>query len=165
MKIISLTRGLQTIVDDEDYDFLMQWKWRALKAKRKKTTQVWYAYRTTSRPNRKSVYMHREVMIRSGIENPQQCDHEDSNGLNNQRKNLRHATASQNRWNMRKRTGCSSQFKGVYWHKKTKAWMARIAQFGKYHYLGLFNNESDAAKAYNDAALRLFGDFANLNSQ
>lgn len=151
------------LVDDEHYDFLMQWKWRACRAKRKQTPNAFYAIRTTPRPNRKCIAMHREVLRLSGFLDFPQCDHIDSNGLNNQRSNLRPATASQNRWNMRKREGRTSKYKGVYWHKKTRKWMARIGHLYKHKYLGNFTNEIDAAKAYDSAAIKLFGEFAFLN--
>jgi len=163
MKTIPLTQGKHAMVDDVDYDFLNQWKWRVLKAKRKKTKQVWYAHRTTQRPNRKPVYMHREVLIRSGCLKFKECDHFDDDGLNNTRQNLRAATSSQNKSNMRKRIGCTSRFKGVYWHNKRKKWMAKISCLGKSYWLGVFKNEKDAAKAYDYAALRHFGEFARLN--
>lgn len=163
MKQIPLTQGKYATVDDEDYDFLIQWKWRALKATRKQVRCVWYAHRTTARPNRKGVYMHQEVLRRCGFEKVQQCDHLDADGLNNQRKNLRPATSSQNRWGMRKRSGRTSQFKGVYYHKVSKKWMSRIGYLSKHYFLGVFANEIDAAKAYDAAALFYFGEFARLN--
>lgn len=161
--MITLTQGKVALVDDVDYEFLGQWKWRALKANRKDLECAWYAIRTTARPNRKCIYMHREVLRLAGFSEVPQGDHQDANGLNNQRLNLRPATSNQNHWNRRKRNGCSSQFKGVYWHKKTKKWVARIFCLGKYYFLGTFDDEMDAAKAYDTAAIQRFGEFANLN--
>lgn len=163
VKKISLTQSQRAMVDDEDYEFLNQWKWRALKTRREKPQRAWYAYRTTARPNRKSVYMHQEIMRHHGFLNVIQCDHKDADGLNNQKSNLRPATSNQNHWNRKKRSGCSSKFKGVYWHKKQNGWMARIFCLGKYYYLGMFEKETDAAKAYDSAAIRHFGEFARLN--
>ena len=57
----------------------------------------------------------------------------------------------------------SSKYKGVCWHKKAQKWMAHIKLNGKLRYLGLFVQEQDAAEAYNEAATKLFGVFANLN--
>lgn len=159
MKTIKLTQGHYAMVDDEDFEFLNQWKWRVLKAQRKNTPPVWYAHRTTPRPHRKAVYMHREVLRRFGFEQFQDSDHKDGNGLNNQRDNLRPVTRSQNLANARKKTGCTSRFKGVYWHKTTNKWMARIDRA----YIGTFSDESDAARAYDDAASIRFGDCARLN--
>lgn len=163
MKEIVLTRGKCAVVDDEDYEYLNQWKWRALRAVRKTTEVTWYAFRTTARPNRKSVYMHREVIASCGFTECPQCDHADSDGLNNQRKNLRSSTANQNHWNRRKSSGCTSQFKGVYWNRKFGKWMARIFCLGKHHYLGMFVDESEAAKAYDTASVHYFGEFARIN--
>lgn len=163
MKSIQLTQGHHATVDKKDFKFLNQWKWRALKAKRKNAPPTWYAIRTTPRPNRKCVYMHREVMRLRGFTEFSQVDHRDGSGLNNQRKNLRAATAPQNHWNRRKGAGCTSQFKGVYWHKKLKIWMARIYCLGKHYYLGIFKKEKDAAKAYDAASVLHFGEFARLN--
>jgi hypothetical protein len=82
--------------------------------------------------------------------------------------NLRLATASENQINSKKHkeiTGkqCSSQFKGVSWDKHAKKWQARVMFQGKRNYLGLFINETDAAKAYNEAAIKFFGEYALLN--
>jgi hypothetical protein len=91
------------------------------------------------------------------------CDHKDSNTLNNRRENLRECSAAQNLQNTRKRPGLSSRFKGVYWDKKNRKWMARVQHNRKWHYLGRFENERTAAKAYDALAKDLFGDFAKLN--
>ena len=163
MKTITLTRGKVAVVSDEDFEFLNRWKWRAMRAGRKQTKCVWYAHRTTERPNRKGIYMHREVLRRCGSQESHQCDHLDSDGLNNQRQNLRPATASQNRWNMRKRTGRSSRYKGVYWNRKAEKWFSRIMFRATYKWLGSFDSEIAAGKAYDAAAVRFFGQFARLN--
>jgi len=57
----------------------------------------------------------------------------------------------------------TSRFKGVFWHKKTRRWIAGITISGKNIYLGSFRDEEDAAHAYDVAALRYFGFFACLN--
>jgi len=163
MKTIQLTQGKVALVDDDDYDFLSQWKWHSLKAKRKQSDTVWYAIRSTPRPNRKTIYMQREVAARIGFTNTPEVDHEDRDGLNNQRHNLRPCTVSQNRWNAIKRSGRTSRFKGVYWNKKGGKWMARIFHLGRHHYLGMSDNEIEAARAYDDAAVHHFGEFARLN--
>ena len=88
-------------------------------------------------------------------------DHIDHNGLNNKRSNLRICTMAQNAANRRKVKG-SSNFKGVSWHKRHQMWQAKI-QRGKWSHLGYFNDELEAAKAYDKAAKDLWGEFAKLN--
>jgi hypothetical protein len=90
-------------------------------------------------------------------------DHIDRNRQNNTLCNLRLATKAGNAANSKKRNGCLSLFKGVSYIKETGVWYAFIGQNGKKVHLGCFALETDAAKAYDDAARRLFGEFANTN--
>jgi hypothetical protein len=90
-------------------------------------------------------------------------DHEDGNGLNNQRANLRPATQSQNLANQRKRPGLTSQFKGVRWYGKLTPWRASISIGGRRVHLGSFITEEAAARAYDAAALAEWGEYARLN--
>ena len=155
MKKIPLTRGKFANVDDIDFDYLSQWRWRLDKDG--------YAISQTSRTQgpRKSLKMHRIVLSRKlDCELSQQVDHRDRYRLNNRRSNLRLASYSEQRANARVRTG---KFKGVYWYKPLKKWHAQITCKGKRQHLGYFDDPIEAAKAYNKAAKILFGEFANLN--
>lgn len=155
-KLIPLTQGKFAIVDAEDYDQFSQDKWFA------KRRRGWvYAARTTSRstPQRRTVWMHREIINAS---KGMMCDHKDHNGLNNSKSNLRLCTNSQNQQNQKPRTTGTSKYKGVNWHKNNK-WQARIGFNGRRIYLGLFDNQIDAAVAYDRKAVELFGEFACLN--
>lgn len=152
MKRIPLTRGMFALVDDADFELVNQFKWCAHKCR-----NTFYAARNVILPDGRSITQHMHRFLLTGVS---RIDHEDGNGLNNQRDNLRPATASQNGANRLKAVGeHSSLFKGVYWHKDSGKWMARI----KTIFLGKFKNEIDAAFAYDRAAKRHFGEFVKLN--
>lgn len=157
-KEIPLTQGKIAIVDAADYEWLNQWKWCAWKVK---THHTYYAIRT-QRINGKNttIRMHRLILDAKGGE---QADHIDGNGLNNSRDNLRIATPLQNTHNSRRPINNTSGYKGVYWHKRTGKWMARININNKRKHLGLFTSPEEAAKAYDTAALELHGAFARTN--
>lgn len=138
------------LVDDEDYERVNQFNWYA-----KKQENLFYAIRHIER--HKIIFMHNIIVGFKGV------DHIDGNGLNNQRNNLRKATQQQNMMNKQSRKNSSSRFKGIYWYKQTKRWMARITFNQRIFYLGYFTSEIQAALAYNKKALELFGEFAKLN--
>jgi hypothetical protein len=161
MKEIQLTKGKVTFVDDKDFEWLNQWKWQANKQTYKNITNF-YAVRSGKRINGKrlGIKMHRFILnAPKGIE----VDHRDTDGLNNQRYNLRLCTCQQNNMNINPYRGCSSKYKGVGWHKKNKKWQVQIALNRKSKHLGYFVSETEAALAYNFAATKLFGEFARLN--
>lgn len=90
-------------------------------------------------------------------------DHKDYNKHNNLRSNLRLATRSQNMANRPAPKQNSSGYKGVRWHNRRSKWQARITVNYKEIHLGYFDNIEEAAVAYNNAAMKFFGEFAYLN--
>lgn len=93
-------------------------------------------------------------------------DHINRNGLDNRKANLRPVTRAQNTLNRLykfKRKDSPSKYKGVTWHKYTKKWQAQICYAGKHKFVGYFNDEIQAAKAYDAAAIKYHKDFAVLN--
>jgi hypothetical protein len=90
-------------------------------------------------------------------------DHKNGNTLDNRKVNLRKSTHSQNLANRGLQRNNSSGFKGVTYDKSTFGWKARIQVNGKYVYLGQFKEKIKAAIAYNNAALKYFGEFAVFN--
>ncbi len=152
MKEILLTRGYVALVDDADYEWLSQWKWSALTSG---TSKRVYASRHGG------ILMHREIL---GLRKGQKGDHKDLNGLNNQRSNLRKATTQQNNANVLPRSG--RKYKGAYLShqgKLRKPWYAMITVNRKFTWIGCFETEIEAAKAYDKAAAKAFGEFARLN--
>ena len=153
---IKLSRGLFAIVNGRDFLKLYMFKWFA-----KGDGGTFYAIRTFYENGRKKqVSMHRQIM------NPTEgfcIDHRNHIGLDNRRINLREATQTQNSHNRRKSTTCSSIYKGVVWKECHKKWRASIKVNGQTISLGYFDNEIDAAKAYDAAAKEHFGKFASLN--
>ena len=155
MKEIKLTLGKVAVVDDDLFDYLNKWKWTA-----KKHRNTFYARRNIKLEGgkQKDIKMHRLIM---GVTDPSKIiDHRDNNGLNNQRSNLRLCTLSQNQHNRQSNIG-ASKFKGV-WKSKNR-WRAEIVSDGTKKRLGSYIKEEEAAKAYNEAALKYHGEFARLN--
>lgn len=160
MRQILLTRGKFALVDNADYAWLSQWKWFA-----SQTRFLYYARRGTPvvKDKRAGENMHRLILgLQPG--DKRQCDHIDGDGLNNQRSNLRICTATQNQQNTRKQKSGSSRYKGVSRYPGNRKWRSQIQVSGKTIHLGYFSSEKAAAIAYNQAALKHFGEFAYLNS-
>lgn len=156
MKQVRLTKGLYAIVDDEDYERLNQHRWRCM---------VGYATRTKLSPRRggkrKSVQllMHRQILgliAGDGVV----VDHISGNTLDNRRENLRRGTQSQNMANRGPTKSNTSGLKGVSFDQSRGKWIAMIGINGKQKNLGRFMDRDDAAAAYQQAAISIFGEFA-----
>ena len=157
-KEIPLTKGRVTIVDDEDYDFLMQWKWRLIKGDYAASRLYWIE---NGASKRKTILMHRLV---NKTPKNMQTDHVNNNTLDNRRRNLRTCTLQQNTKNRTKQKNkTSSQYKGVHLYRPTGKWAAQIRIDKKARFLGYYASEHDAALAYNFAAIEHFKEFSNLN--
>lgn len=153
MKLIPLTRGKFAQVDDDDYERLAQWKWRF--------GARGYAVRYEKR---KLIFMHREIMkTPEGMETDHINANGDVGGLNNQKYNLRVCTQSQNRKNLHKYSNNKSGHKGVSWHKGNGKWVAKITINKRRVNICYSDDPVIAARAYDEKALELFGDFAKTN--
>jgi len=156
MKKIQLTQGKYALVDDEDFEWLNSWKWFYRNASNG------YACRHSTKkdsPRLGLISMHREILT---LQNNQFCDHKNGNGLDNQRKNLRVCTLSENQWNTPKRKTNTSKYKGISYNKRDKVWTAMLRSQGKNLWLGGFKNKNDAIKIYKDTAHKLRGAFVRF---
>ena len=122
-----------TLVDDNLFDYLNQWKWGI--------STKGYVYR---KENNKYIAMHRIV---NNTPLDFETDHINRNKLDNRRKNLRTVTRSQNKFNTGLWRHNKSKHKGVYWDKVTNKWRAMIQIDRKGMSLGRFIKKSDAILA------------------
>jgi hypothetical protein len=149
MKRIKLTQGKYALVDDEDYDRVKRLKWCYSQG---------YALHSTH-PSGK-IYLHRFVM---NTPEGMSTDHINGDVLDNRKCNLRVCTHKQNLRNQKLNTANTSGYKGVSWCKRTKKWKAYICVNDKGIYGGYFIIKIDAARRYDELALKYFGEFARLN--
>jgi hypothetical protein len=146
---IPLTQGKTALVDDEDGDLAVL-DWYA-----HKNYKTFYAERTVSN---RTQCLHQVIAARIGISG--EVDHRDRNGLNNQRSNLRAATASQNGANRTLRSDNKSGVKGVSWNKRHGKWYSQIRVNGRLRHLGSFDNLKLAEAAVQKAREQAFGEYA-----
>jgi hypothetical protein len=160
MKYIELVGGNIAIVDNDNYDWLNQWKW--YRHSEGYAVRVQHVKLGFKKYKNKTIRMH--ILVNktpSGF----QTDHLNENRLDNRRCNLRTCTKSENMQNRGKTAINTSGYKGVYLNKrvKIKKWMSMIQANGKSIYLGYFKTKKEAALAYNKAASKYHGRYANFN--
>lgn len=153
-RIIPLTRGYIALVDEEDYERVSTFKWQASVQMREGRVVGVGARKSDQR------LMHRFILDLP----PRQpfVDHKNHNGLDNRRANLRLCDNRLNQGNAKLRQkDNTSGFRGVTRNKG--AWHAQIRANKVTTYLGRFQSAEEAARVYDAEALRIFGEFANLN--
>jgi len=156
---IKLTQGKVALIDKKDYDKVSQHKWCAIKPDKNRS---WYA---TSKIKGKNIRLSRFIL--DIYDKNLIVDHENANGLDNRRSNIRICNHMQNSRNKIKAriSKSTSTYKGVVFAsgKVTKPWRARITIEGKVMHIGYYSTEHEAAKAYDKFAKKHFKEFANLN--
>lgn len=161
MKEIPLTKGKFAVVDDEDFSRLSRWKWHyGKRGYAARTVEIGYFQ---GKRKQTQILMHREVIE---VPNNMFVDHINGDKLDNQKTNLRIVNTQQNNWNSKTPAHNTSGFKGVSEDKRnlSKKWQAYITVDNKKIHLGYFSTKEDAAKAYNEAAKEIFGEYARLNN-
>lgn len=149
-KSIPLTRGKYALIDDDDYERVSRYKWQY-------STHVNGGYAVHNSWKEGKMYLHRFVM---GAASSQEVDHVNRDRLDCRKENLRFCTHKQNQRNIYKQN--STGYKGVTNHYKNK-YRAKITVDGKYIGLGTYDTAEQAARAYDEAAKKYYGEFAYLN--
>lgn len=153
MKRIPLPGGKFSLVDEDDFEKLSKFRWCL--------TASGYAYHGFWKNGKcKNIRMHRMIL---GTIKKKITDHINHDKLDNRKSNLRICTNSQNQMNRLKQPNTKSSFKGVFPIARLKKFSAFIMKNKKIFRLGYFKTEIEAARAYNEAAKKHFGEFACLN--
>jgi len=150
MILIELTQGKKAKIDEWNIDIINKYNWYAALCR-----GHWYA-KAYDPATKKKIYMHRLIVkTRVGLD----TDHYDGDGLNNLESNLRVCTHSVNIQNQFSK----KRFKGVFLRKRDGTFMSQIRIKGITIHLGTYKTEEEAALKYNEYAIKLYGEKANLN--
>lgn len=142
-----MKNGTSFIFDQKDIELVKSHSWSIARG-----------YVRTS-VNGKSVYLHQMIMNEISTE----VDHKNGNPLDNRRSNLRIANHCENNQNKGLRADNTTGYKGVCYDNKSRKFVAYINAYGKRTYLGYFEDKKMAAKAYDNAAIKLHGEYARPN--
>jgi hypothetical protein len=153
---VTLTQGYEAIIGAADVPLVESWNWFAMV----QSHTVYAIRKEYNGTKQRTICLHRVVM---GEPEGLQVDHEDGDGLNNQRYNLRVASSFQNSHNRRVSSNNKSGFKGVCWNKGSGKWLAQIGFNSGKKYLGLFTSPEEAHAAYCQASKKYHGEFGRTS--
>lgn len=148
---IKLTQNKICIIDDEDFEKIVQYKWYYM-ACGYAATRPWDKLTKTY----STIYMHRYIL---SAEKGMLVDHINGNTLDNRISNLRICSQKENIRNSKMKSSNTSGFRGVFWSKQKNKWMAKITVNYKPIHLGFYADINDAVLAYENGAKKYFGEF------
>lgn len=147
-----------TLVDDLDYEVLKRWTWHA---KKDKSGKIYVQHTTHVGGTPVALKMHRFLME---CPRGKVIDHINGDSLDNRRENLRIVSVRENNFNIRRVAGATG-LRGVSYNRSSKMYEANVSKDSVKYYLGMFDNAYDAARAYDEKALELFGELALTNEK
>jgi len=157
-KLVPLSKDKFTIIDLEDFEKVKGFKWY-FSSRGYATSSQWRCF-PKNHANQYTLHMHRVIMnTPEGL----LTDHINGDSLDNRKSNLRIVTNAQNLCNVKLTKKNTSGYKGVSWCKNSKHWRAKITFERKIFWLGGHKCPQEAAKAYDKAALKYFGEYAKTN--
>lgn len=153
IKEIPLTRKKVAVINKNDFQLVNQFKWHA--------SAYGYAVSDQRYKLGKYLFMHRLIM---NAKEDEEVDHINGDKLDNRKSNLRICTRTEQLRNTKKRSDSTNKFKGIVKRpNRNKPWHARIKVNKKEISLGYYVTQEEAAKAYDQAAIKYFGKFARIN--
>lgn len=153
------TKGVYAYVDAHLYDYVMQWRWGAMRSTKE---HPWYLFfKLTLDGKKQLVGLHHLVM---GVPPAFMLDHKNGNTLDNRARNLRPCTLQNNGFNRKKHRNNTSGYMGVCWHRQSKAWRGSVTYQNKRYYVGRHSTDKAYVAWLRDMlAAKLFGEFATFN--
>jgi len=148
----------EILIDEEDYDIVKNYNWFLDRSDKINNFYIITLKQVNNKVTK--IYLHRLIL---NAQKKEYVDHINHNSLDNRKCNLRKCTNAENMWSRGKPKSNKSGYKGVSWEARYKKWQVIISVNKKKKFLGYFNNKEDAARAYNEAALKYHGEFAWLN--
>ena len=155
---IAIVPGIFITLDAEDVDRVAQQKW--WQTVRVNGDENFYTYRNLA-GIRQTISLGRFIL---NLECDYACFREPNIRRDYRKANLLIKTHSERQKGLKKkRTATTSKYKGVSFIRSRNKWYAQIEVNGRCINLGRYEAEKGAARAYNEAAKKFFGELALLN--